>query len=170
MHSPKRNHWNRIVVLVISSSGRLQNLSRYKKGFVSRQILHLLSRLLNWICSKTGQFKTYIMSNIKPPAAKPALRLCYTCRTKTGFALTLNLSLQSRLCAYSKLAYTKSPLRLCLTCRTKTGFVPSLNLPLQNRLCAYAKPAAPKPALCLRSTCRTKTGFASALNLPFHFE
>ena len=27
----------------------------YKTGFVSRQVLHLLSKLQNWICSKTGQ-------------------------------------------------------------------------------------------------------------------
>ena len=32
----------------------------YKTGFVSRQVLHLLSMLQNWICPKTGQYKTYI--------------------------------------------------------------------------------------------------------------
>ena len=66
------------------------------------------------------------------PASKPALCLCFTCRTKTGFAPMLNLLLQNRLCACSL-----------------TGFVPVLNLPHQNRLCAYAKPTASKLALCL---------------------
>ena len=39
--------------------------SRHKAGLVSRQILHLLSKLQNWICPKTGQYKTCIVSNTK---------------------------------------------------------------------------------------------------------
>ena len=42
---------------------KLQNLSWYKTGFVSRHVLHLLSKLQNWICPKTGQYKTCIVSN-----------------------------------------------------------------------------------------------------------
>ena len=37
----------------------------YKTGLVSRQVLHLLSKLQNWICPKTGQYKTCILSNTK---------------------------------------------------------------------------------------------------------
>ena len=48
---------------------RLQNLSWYKTGFVSRQVLHLLSRLQNWICPITGQYKTCIVSNTKIEAS-----------------------------------------------------------------------------------------------------
>ena len=43
---------------------KLQNLSWYKTGFVSRHVLYL-SRLQNWICPKTGQYKTCIVSNSK---------------------------------------------------------------------------------------------------------
>ena len=48
---------------------KLQNLSRYKTGFVSRQVLYLLSKLQNWICSETGQYKTCIASNTKIEAS-----------------------------------------------------------------------------------------------------
>ena len=44
---------------------RLQNLPWYKTGLVSRQVLQLLSKLQKWICPKTGQCKTYIVSNTK---------------------------------------------------------------------------------------------------------
>ena len=37
----------------------------YKTGFVSRQVLHLLSKLQNSICPKMGQYKTCIVSNTK---------------------------------------------------------------------------------------------------------
>ena len=46
-------------------SVRLQNLPWYKTGLVSRQVLHLLSKLQNWICPKTGQYKTCLVSNTK---------------------------------------------------------------------------------------------------------
>ena len=36
-----------------------------KTGLVSRQVLHLLSKLQNWICPKTGQYKTCLESNTK---------------------------------------------------------------------------------------------------------
>ena len=48
---------------------RLQNLPWYKTGLVSRQVLHLLSKLQNWICSKTGQYKTCLASNTKIEAS-----------------------------------------------------------------------------------------------------
>ena len=51
------------------TSVRLQNLPWYKTGFVSRQVLHLLSKLQNWICPKTGQYKTCIVSNTKIEAS-----------------------------------------------------------------------------------------------------
>ena len=55
------------------SSVRLQNLPGYKTGLVSRQVLHLLSNLQNWICPKTGQYKTCLVSNTKASirATKP---------------------------------------------------------------------------------------------------
>ena len=37
----------------------------YKTGLVSRRVLHLLSKLQNWICPKTGHYKTSIESNTK---------------------------------------------------------------------------------------------------------
>ena len=37
----------------------------YKTGLVSIQVLHLLSKLQNWICPKTGQYKTCLESNTK---------------------------------------------------------------------------------------------------------
>ena len=48
---------------------KLQNLSWYKAGFVSRQVLQLLSVLQNWIYPKTGQRKTCIVSNSKIAAS-----------------------------------------------------------------------------------------------------
>ena len=53
---------------------RLQNLPWYKTGLVSRQVLHLLSKLQNWICPKTGQYKTYIVSNTKIEASMRATK------------------------------------------------------------------------------------------------
>ena len=44
---------------------RLQNLPWYKTCLVSRQVLHLLSKLQNWIFSKTGPYKTCLVSNTK---------------------------------------------------------------------------------------------------------
>ena len=40
-----------------------------KTGLVSRQLLHLLSKLQNWICPKTGQYKTALVSNTKIEAS-----------------------------------------------------------------------------------------------------
>ena len=37
----------------------------FKTGLVSRQVLHLLSKLQNWICPKTDQYKTCLESNTK---------------------------------------------------------------------------------------------------------
>ena len=37
----------------------------YKTGLVSRQVLNILSKLQNWICPKTGQYKTCIVPNTK---------------------------------------------------------------------------------------------------------
>ena len=51
------------------TSVRLQNLPWYKTGFVSRQVVHLLSKLQNWICPKTGPYKTCIVSNTKIEAS-----------------------------------------------------------------------------------------------------
>ena len=52
-----------------SSSVRLQNLPWYKTGLVSRQVLHLLSKLQNWIWSKPGRYKTGLVSNTKIEAS-----------------------------------------------------------------------------------------------------
>ena len=46
----------------------------YKTGFVSRQVLHLLLKLQNWICPKTGQYKTCIVSNTKFEACTRATK------------------------------------------------------------------------------------------------
>ena len=48
---------------------RLQNLPWYKTGLVSRQVLHLLSKLQNCIWPKTGQYKTCLVSNTKIEAS-----------------------------------------------------------------------------------------------------
>ena len=48
---------------------RLQNLPWYKTGLVSRQVLHLLSKLQNWIFCKTGRYKTGLVSNTKIEAS-----------------------------------------------------------------------------------------------------
>ena len=53
---------------------RLQNLLWYKTGWVSRQVLHLLSKLQNWIWPKTGQYKTYLVSNTKIEASVRATK------------------------------------------------------------------------------------------------
>ena len=55
-------------------SVRLQNLPRYKTGLVSRQVLHLLSQLQNWIYPKTGQCKPCLVSNTKIEASIRATR------------------------------------------------------------------------------------------------
>ena len=48
---------------------RLQNLPWYKTGLVSRQVLHPLSKLQNWIWPKTGRYKTGLVSNTKIEAS-----------------------------------------------------------------------------------------------------
>ena len=48
---------------------RLQNLPWSKTGLVSRQVLHPLSKLQNWIRSKTGRYKTGLVSNTKIEAS-----------------------------------------------------------------------------------------------------
>ena len=53
---------------------KLQNLSWNKTGFVTRQVLHLLSRLQNWISPKTGQYKTCMVSNTKIEASIQATK------------------------------------------------------------------------------------------------
>ena len=53
----------------VQSSVRLQYLPWYKTSLVSRQVLSLLSKLQNWISSKTGQYKTCIVSNTKIEAS-----------------------------------------------------------------------------------------------------
>ena len=58
----------------MGTSVKLQNLSWYKTGFVWRQALHLLSKLQNWICPKTGQYKTCIVSNTRIEASIQATK------------------------------------------------------------------------------------------------
>ena len=48
---------------------RLQNLPWSKTGLVSRQVLHPLSKLQNWIRSKRGRYKTGLVSNTKIEAS-----------------------------------------------------------------------------------------------------
>ena len=57
-------HWE-----AMRSYVKLQKLSWYKTVFLSRQVWHLLSRLQNWICPKTGQYKTCVVSNTKIEAS-----------------------------------------------------------------------------------------------------
>ena len=45
-----------------------------KNGLVSRHVLHLLSKLQNWSCPKTGQYKTCIVSNTKIEASIRAIK------------------------------------------------------------------------------------------------
>ena len=58
----------------LCTSVKLQNLSWYKAGFVSRHVLHLLSRLQDWICPKTGEYKTCIVSNTEIEAFTQATK------------------------------------------------------------------------------------------------
>ena len=51
------------------TSVRLQNLPWYKTGLVSRQVLHPLSKLQNWIWPKTARYKTGLVSNTKIEAS-----------------------------------------------------------------------------------------------------
>ena len=53
---------------------RLQNLPWSKTGLVSRQVLHPLSKLQNWILSKTGRYKTSLVSNTKIEASLRATK------------------------------------------------------------------------------------------------
>ena len=55
--------------LLPPSTVRLQNLPWSKTGLVSRQVLHPLSKLQNWIRSKTGRYKTGLVSNTKIEAS-----------------------------------------------------------------------------------------------------
>ena len=61
------NYWN--YYPVVRSCVRLQNLPWSKTGLVSRQVLHPLSKLQNWIRSKTGRYKTGLVSNTKIEAS-----------------------------------------------------------------------------------------------------
>ena len=53
---------------------RLQKLPWSKTGLVSRQVLHPLSKLQNWIWSKTGRYKTGLVSNTKIEASSRATK------------------------------------------------------------------------------------------------
>ena len=65
-----RKSWHLpIPVSSLTACVRLQNLPWYKTGLVSRQVLYLLSKLQNWILSKTGQYKTCLVSNTKIEAS-----------------------------------------------------------------------------------------------------
>ena len=154
------NNTNENIQFVTQNSVKLQNLSWYKTGFVSRQVLHLLSKLQNWICPKTGQYKTFIISNTKieasirattkPKPWQPHLTSetveIFIQNEKTGL-----VSMQSRFWC-GRFRVGAKPVwsgRFRDGTKSKIGFVPMLNLPHQNRLCAVPKPAAPKPALRL---------------------
>ena len=80
LHSLIKRRFTGIRILVINlrrsddhlryiTGVRLQNLPWYKTGLVSRQVLHLLSKLQNWIWSKTGRYKTGLVSNAKIEAS-----------------------------------------------------------------------------------------------------
>ena len=120
-----------------------------KTGFISRQVLHLLSKLQNWICPKTGQYKTCIVSITKIEASIRATKpkpwqSHLTSETVEIFIQNEKAGLvpiQSRFWGCRFKIGTKP----VLVRRTNTGFVSSLTLPLQNRLCTDPKPAAPKP-------------------------
>ena len=56
------------------TSVRLQNLPWSKTGLVSRQVLHPLSKQQNWIWSKTGRYKTGLVSNTKIEASLRATK------------------------------------------------------------------------------------------------
>ena len=50
---------------MVLEQAQSQFWSGIKTGLVSRQVLHLLLKLQNWISPKTGQYKTCIVSNTK---------------------------------------------------------------------------------------------------------
>ena len=115
---------------------RLQNLPWYKTCLVSRQVLHLLSKLQNWICSKTGQYKTCLVSNTKD----------WLCVYKYIYIYILDICLffiYIRLYIYVYILniyiwniHKENICKNWLCACSKTSFVPSLNLLHQNRLCA----------------------------------
>ena len=109
---------------------KLQNLSWYKTGFVSSQVLHLLSKLQNWICPKTGQNKTCIVSNIKIEASTRA---------------TKPKPWQSQLTSETVEIFIQNEKAGLGT--AQTGFGAAGLGSAQSRFCAVPKPAAPEPAL-----------------------
>ena len=115
---------------------RLQNLPWYKTCLVSRQVLHLLSKLQNWICSKTGQYKTCLVSNTKDWLCVYKyiyiLDICF-------FFIYIYVYIYTYI--YIKYIYIwnihkENICKNWLCACSKTSFVPSLNLLHQNRLCA----------------------------------
>ena len=58
-----------VMIMINITFVRPQNLPSTKAGLVSSQVLHLLSKLQNWIWPKTGQYKTCLVSNTKIEAS-----------------------------------------------------------------------------------------------------
>ena len=74
-HSAKCRQWVNIISAdYLWTVVRLQNLPWSKTGLVSRQVLHPLSKLQNWIRSKTGRYKTGLVSNTKIEASLRATK------------------------------------------------------------------------------------------------
>ena len=116
---------------------RLQNLPWYKTCLVSRQVLHLLSKLQNWICSKTGQYKTCLVSNTNYWLCVYKyiyifLIYVFSLYIYTFIYIYVIIYIIYIYEIYIKKIYVKTGFVAC----SKTSFVPSLNLLHQNRLCA----------------------------------
>ena len=119
-----------------SACDRLQNLPWYKTGLVSRQVLHLLSKLQNWICPKTGNYKTCLVSNTKD-------WLCVYIYIFSWYMSFLYIYIRLYIYTYIYIKYIyiwnihkENICKNWLCACSKTSFVPSLNLLHQNRLCA----------------------------------
>ena len=121
---------------------RLQNLPWYKTCLVSRQVLHLLSKLQNWICSKTGQYKTCLVSNTKDWLCVYEYIYIYSWYMSFLYVYTRLYIYTYIYIIYIWNIHKENICKNWLCACSKTGFVPSLNLLHQNRIVP-----APKPAL-----------------------
>ena len=169
MRNPMMNIFFRIHKTVV----KLQNLSWYKTGFVSRQVLHLLSKLQNWICPKTGQYKTCTVSNTKFEASMLAIipktwQSHLTSQTVEIFIQNEKaglVSMQNRFWCGRFRAGTKPVFVLQVYDRHKASFGAAGSGTAQSRFWCGRFSIGAKPALCLHLACLYKNRFSPMLNL-----
>ena len=155
---------------------KLQNLTRHRTGFVSKQVLQLLSRLQNWIYPKTCQYKTCIISNTNIVAPSGTTRpkpwpLQLTSETVKIFIKAASLvPVQSRFGA-AGLVSAQSRFRAAglvsaqsqfwcgrFSVSTKAVLCGRLSVSTKPVLCSRFSVSA-KPVLCVRFNVSTRPGF-----------